>query len=125
MISIPRAFSSNYAQARIKFLEAAAAAAAAGLSVQSHAHPLKGRDGEDLATDVARDGPMDAPNLLIISSACHGVEGFCAAACRCMRCTMRSGLKKPERQGQLCCTSTRSTRMALHTFAALRMKTWI
>ena len=73
MISIPKAFSGSYAEARIKFLEAAATA---GIQVQSHIHPLKGRDGEDLAMDVARDGPMDAPNLLIISSACHGAEGF-------------------------------------------------
>ncbi len=76
MISIPSAFSSSYAQARIKFLEAAATA---GLTVQSHLHPLKGRDGEDLAMDVARDGPLDAANLLIISSACHGAEGYCGS----------------------------------------------
>ncbi len=76
MISVPKAFSSSYAQARVKFLEAAATA---GLSVQSHIHPLKGRDGEDLAMDVARDGAPDAQNLLIISSACHGVEGYCGS----------------------------------------------
>ena len=76
MISIPDVFSTSYAQARVKFLEAAATA---GLTIQSHAHPLKGRDGEDLAMDVARDGPMDAQNLLIISSACHGVEGYCGS----------------------------------------------
>ena len=76
MISIPGSFSSSYAQARVKFLEAAATAA---INVQSHAHPLKGRDGEDLAMDVARDGPMDAQNLLIISSGCHGVEGYCGS----------------------------------------------
>ena len=76
MISVPNAFSTSYAQARVKFLEAAATA---GLPVQSHAHPLKGRDGEDLAMDVARDGPFDAQNLLIISSACHGVEGYCGS----------------------------------------------
>ncbi len=76
MIPIPEAFSSSYAQARIKFLEAAATA---GVHVQSHAHPLKGRDGEELAMDVARDGPMDATHLLIISSACHGAEGYCGS----------------------------------------------
>lgn len=76
MMSVTNAFSSSYAQARIKFLDAAAAA---GLAVQSHAHPLKGRDGEDLAMDVARDGPTDAHNLLIVSSACHGVEGYCGS----------------------------------------------
>ncbi len=76
MISVPNAFSSSYAQARVKFLEAAAIA---GLQVQSHAHPLKGRDGEDLAMDVARDGALGAENLLIVSSACHGVEGYCGS----------------------------------------------
>ncbi|NQW92732.1 MAG: DUF2817 domain-containing protein, partial [Polaromonas sp.] len=76
MISVPNAFSSSYAQARVKFLEAAATAS---LPVQSHAHPLKGRDGEDLAMDVARDGALSAENLLIVSSACHGVEGYCGS----------------------------------------------
>ena len=76
MISISEAFSGSYAQARVKFLEAAAIA---GLPVQSHAHPLKGRDGEDLAMEVARDGPVDAQNVLIVSSACHGVEGYCGS----------------------------------------------
>lgn len=74
MISIPNAFSGSYLQARVKFLEAAALA---GVAVQSHAHPLKGVSGEDLGVDVARDGPLNAENLLIVSSACHGVEGYC------------------------------------------------
>lgn len=76
MTSVSNAFSSSYAQARSKFLDAAATA---GLAVQSHAHPLKGRDGEDMAMDVARDGPTDAHKLLIVSSACHGVEGYCGS----------------------------------------------
>lgn len=76
MSSIQQAFSQSYVQARQKFLQAADAA---GLSVESHIHPLKGRDGEDLAMDVVRDGPADAQNLLIISSACHGVEGYCGS----------------------------------------------
>ena len=69
-------FSQSYAEARGKFL---AAAEAAGLDVQSHAHPLLGRDGEALAMDVVRDGPADAAALLVVSSACHGVEGFCGS----------------------------------------------
>ena len=69
-------FAQTYAEARAGFL---AAAQAAGLAVQSHPHPLKGRDGEDLAMDVVRDGPADAPALLLVSSACHGVEGFCGS----------------------------------------------
>ena len=73
---LPDAFSSTYAQARVKFLEAAATA---GLPTSPHAHPLEGAGSEALAMDVARDGPLDAPNLLIISSACHGAEGFCGS----------------------------------------------
>ena len=76
MIGITEAFSSSYAQARVKFLEAAATA---GLQIESHIHPLKGKDGEVLAMDVARDGPMDASTLLVVSSACHGVEGYCGS----------------------------------------------
>lgn len=71
-----QAFSSRYAEARGKFL---AAAAAADLQVDSYEHPLKGRDGEPLAMDVALAGKPDAPNMLVISSACHGVEGYCGS----------------------------------------------
>lgn len=76
MIPILDAFSSSYAQARQRFLSAAAAA---GLDVESHTHPLKGRDGETLALDAVRDGPADARRLLIVSSGCHGVEGYCGS----------------------------------------------
>jgi hypothetical protein len=69
-------FAQSYAEARGKFL---AAAEAAGLDVQSHWHPMVGRDGEALAMDVVRDGPADAPGLLVLSSACHGVEGYCGS----------------------------------------------
>ena len=40
VIDIRDAFSPSYARARIKFLEAAAAA---GMAIRSHEHPLKGR----------------------------------------------------------------------------------
>ena len=69
-------FSQSYQEARGKFL---AAAEAARLDVQSHIHPMLGRDGEALAMDVVRDGPPEAAALLIVSSACHGVEGFCGS----------------------------------------------
>lgn len=69
-------FSSSYAEARRKFLQAAREA---GLAIESAPHPEKGRDGEDLAMDVARDGAPDAGRLLIVSSACHGVEGYCGS----------------------------------------------
>lgn len=75
-MSVAAFFAQRYAEARGKFL---AAAEGAGLDLHSHAHPLLGRDGEALAMDVARLGAADADALLIISSACHGVEGFCGS----------------------------------------------
>jgi hypothetical protein len=69
-------FAQTYAEARTKFV---AAAEAAGLDVHSRRHPMLGQDGEELAMDVARCGPASAPGLLLITSACHGVEGFCGS----------------------------------------------
>jgi Protein of unknown function (DUF2817) len=69
-------FSQTYAEARGKFL---AAVQASGLDVESHPHPMLGRDGEPLAMDVVFEGPKDAKSLLIISSGCHGVEGYCGS----------------------------------------------
>lgn len=76
MIGVGEAFAPRYAQARQKFLQACASA---GLAVRSHVHPHKGRDGEELAMDVALDGDAAAERLLIVTSACHGVEGHCGS----------------------------------------------
>jgi hypothetical protein len=76
MNDIQNGFSKSYAQAREKFLNAAQTA---GLQVDSNIHPLPGRDGETLAMDVVLDGSPDAKQLLVISSACHGVEGYCGS----------------------------------------------
>lgn len=76
MIGTTQAFSTSYAQARVKFLEAVALA---GLPNESHNHPLPGQGGEVLAMDVALDGAPDADKLFILSSACHGVEGYCGS----------------------------------------------
>lgn len=70
------AFARSYREARQKFL---AAAADAGLQVEGKLHPLPGLEGEPLAMDVAREGHPDAAKLLVLSSACHGVEGFCGS----------------------------------------------
>ena len=76
MIQVVDAFSNSYAQARSKFLDAARGLR---LSVFSYVHPLRGVDGEELALDVVLDGSVDAERLLIVSSACHGVEGYCGS----------------------------------------------
>ncbi len=75
-MSVSRFFAQSYVEARQKFLQAAQDC---GLDPVAHAHPLLGRDGELLAMDVACFGAADAQALLIISSACHGVEGFCGS----------------------------------------------
>ena len=72
-------FSASYGEARAKFL---AAAKTAGASVQSYPHPLKGPDGGDLAMDMAYLGPQDAERVAVVSSATHGVEGFCGSGCQ-------------------------------------------
>jgi len=66
-------FAQTYAEARRKFV---VAASNAGLPVDSVLHPGGGRFGEPLALDVVRDGPASAGRLLVVSSGCHGVEGF-------------------------------------------------
>ena len=76
MIGIAHAFSTRYAEARKKFLEAAATA---GLRSESFIHPLQGIEGETLAVDVALDGPADAQKLLMLTSASHGADGCCGS----------------------------------------------
>jgi hypothetical protein len=70
------AFSADYAEARRKFRDAATAA---GAPLASYEAPARGPGGEALATDVARVGPADAPNVLMTVSATHGAEGFCGS----------------------------------------------
>ena len=96
MMGVVQAFSASYAEARVKFLEAAATA---GLAVESHNHPQLGRDGEALAMDVARDGPADADKLLIVSSACHGVEGYCGSGVQVFALHDAEWLAKARSQG--------------------------
>ncbi len=69
-------FAQSYAEARAKFL---AAAALLGAPVESLTHPRPGRDGESLTTDVLRLGPAEAEAVLLVTSGCHGVEGYCGS----------------------------------------------
>ena len=72
-----RYFSGTYAEARAKFLEAAAER---GAAVESFVHPAhRGALGEALATDVALIGAIDAKKLLLVTSGTHGPEGFCGS----------------------------------------------
>ena len=69
-------FSTTYAEARGKFLEAATAA---GATLHSYEHPEKGPDAGALFTDCAWIGPADAAKVLVLVSGTHGVEGFCGS----------------------------------------------
>ena len=78
-MGIPQYFSATYAEARRKFLDAARAG---GGAIESHVNPnAKGANGEELATDVARFGDIDAENLFIACAGTHGNEGFCGSGC--------------------------------------------
>ncbi|MGE0659321.1 MAG: M14 family metallopeptidase [Reyranellaceae bacterium] len=69
-------FSKSYAEAREKFC---AAAAAAGASLRSKRNPTDGPSGEALFMDIARLGPADAERMLVLTSATHGIEGYCGS----------------------------------------------
>jgi hypothetical protein len=70
-------FARSYAEARGKFLSAAGAR---GLAVTSEVLPdLRGVEGEALATDIAELGPADADRLFVLTSATHGIEGYCGS----------------------------------------------
>ena len=75
-----RHFSGTYAEARQKFLDAAAGRGAAIESFELEAHPRALR--QTLATDVAYLGAPGAARLLIVSSGTHGPEGFCGSGCQ-------------------------------------------
>ncbi|MBW4653831.1 MAG: M14 family metallopeptidase [Kaiparowitsia implicata GSE-PSE-MK54-09C] len=89
-------FSQTYAEARQKFLDAGTAA---GLVIESHVHPLKGQKGEELALDVARLGAPDATNLLVLSSGCHGAEGFCGSGLQIDRLRDAAWIEHCRREG--------------------------
>lgn len=70
-------FAADYADARQRF---GRAVADAGASVDEHVNPhAEGPAGETLATDVVRFGERNASRVLFITSATHGVEGFCGS----------------------------------------------
>ena len=73
-------FSSDYTEARQKFL---AAATARGCALTGHLNPhVKGPRGEDLFVDVAVAGPVGGQVGLLLISGTHGVEAYAGSACQ-------------------------------------------
>jgi hypothetical protein len=108
MSAVPH-FSQTYAEARTKFF---AGAQSRHLDVETQALPdWKGIDGEALAMDVALGGVTDAPGLLIVTSATHGVEGYCGSGCQIDPARRRLGALADARVGcsGSCSQSARST----------------
>ncbi|MFP3942714.1 MAG: M14 family metallopeptidase [Alphaproteobacteria bacterium] len=73
-------FAADYADARRTFLGAAARAGLEPHSLRNENGRSPG--GDALYTDVVELGRRDAPSLLILNSATHGVEGFCGSGCQ-------------------------------------------
>ena len=80
MKSIRDAFAPSFAVARTKFL---AAVSERAIAAEHHVNPVgRGAEGEELASDTALLGSGDAPALVVLTSAMHGVEGFCGSGCQ-------------------------------------------
>lgn len=77
--AVAQCFSTGYGQARERFL---VAARARGAALEAFAVDGVGAEGEALSTDVALIAPPAARSVLILTSATHGVEGFCGSACQ-------------------------------------------
>jgi hypothetical protein len=73
-------FARTYVEARHKFQ---LAARAHHLPIETHPLPgFHGSEGEALAMDVVLRGASDAPGLLVVTSATHGIEGYCGSGCQ-------------------------------------------
>ncbi|MCX8520870.1 MAG: M14 family metallopeptidase [Rhodoferax sp.] len=72
-MTLTNPFSTTYKQARQQLLKAAGDA---GLKSEAHVKPHLGIEGEVLALDVVHMGPPQATQMLVLSSGCHGVEGY-------------------------------------------------
>jgi hypothetical protein len=69
-------FSLDYATARARF---SLVCAKQGAPIRSYVNPSLGPSGEELATDVVWFGAKNARKVLVLTSATHGVEGFCGS----------------------------------------------
>lgn len=90
-MNIDNCFAQSFAEARSKFLTAAAKTDGNLWSVK---HPLLGVDGEDLAVDVLSLGDPNAKNVLLVCSGVHGVEGYYGSGA--INAALEQGIDLPE-----------------------------
>jgi hypothetical protein len=69
-------FAATFSDARGLFLRACIEAQ---VSVKTYNHPLRGPAGELLCADVTRIGPSQCEHVLFVTSATHGIEGYCGS----------------------------------------------
>ena len=76
-MSVDQYFSQSYGEARKKFIDHAKASR---FVVTEFANEyLKSPEGGLLSMDIAVKGPIEAKNVIVISSGTHGVEGYCGS----------------------------------------------
>jgi len=72
-------FAEDYGDARHRFLSVCLKY---GAPVRSYVNSRRGPKGEELAVDTAWFGAPDARSVMALTSATHGVEGFCGSGCQ-------------------------------------------
>jgi hypothetical protein len=80
-VPLKNTFATSYQEARLKFLQATSDL---GLQKKEYLEPGFGVQGEVLAMDVAHLGPNNASRMLVLTSGCHGVEGYAGSAAQVM-----------------------------------------
>ena len=79
-LNVPQSFFSDcYGESRRRFLKACASAR---VETRSYVNPVKGPEGEELATDVAWFGNPAARKVSLVISGTHGLEGLTGSACQ-------------------------------------------
>jgi hypothetical protein len=93
-----RYFPAEYAEARARFR---GLVARYGATMRTYVEPGSGPNGEELTTDAAWFGPRDAEAVMVLTSATHGVEGFCGSAAQIDFLTNGGPARLPDRTAAL------------------------
>lgn len=86
-------FSGSYLEARALFIQILTDA---GARLESYRNPTSTSGNNELNIDTAYIGPPSAPNVLVLVSGTHGVEGYCGSACQIAATTLRMWKELPQ-----------------------------